>query len=64
MTYTLYVNGSATSITCQVSNSATTCDHTAHTATITTAQTAYLQVASSTSATASRENFGIEFDNP
>jgi hypothetical protein len=58
------VNGSSTSVTCAITNTATTCTDSTHTATISAAQSGDYQVVTSNGASATRVFPYIEFDNP
>lgn len=63
-TITLRVNGSDTSITCTITDPATTCNDTTHSAAITAGQSYSIKAVGSASASASIVTGGIEFDNP
>jgi hypothetical protein len=64
VTFMLRVNGLSTGVTCSITGVLTACHDTTHIATIATGQAADVQVISGSGATAARENFGIELDNP
>jgi hypothetical protein len=63
-TFRLRVNGADTSVTCTISASATTCNDTTHTATITAGQAWSIKVVTSATANAINPTVAIEFDNP
>lgn len=61
--FTLRVNGADTSVTCTISNSATSCNDTTHTAAITAGQTYSIKSVSSATATGTDPAWGVEFFN-
>lgn len=63
-TFTAYVNGSSTGLTCQVANSATTCADTTDSATFTAGQSLAVQEVTSASASPSQFAGGLEVDTP
>jgi len=61
--FTLRVNGADTSVTCTISDSATSCNDTTHTAAITAGQTYSIKSVSSATATGTDPAWGVEFFN-
>ena len=61
--YTLYVNGSSTSVTCTTTGAATTCSDLTHTAAITAGQSFSVQAVNLAAAAATVPVLGIELDN-
>jgi hypothetical protein len=60
--FTLRVNGADTAVTCTITGTATSCNDTTHTATITAGQNWSIKVVGSGSAAATLATGGVEFD--
>lgn len=64
-TGTLYVNGSSTSVTCQIGPGQTACNDTTHTAAVTAGQSVSMQFVTSSGANSSiSQGFSLEITNP